>query len=125
MLDSEPTEPLSVDGNSSELDMEDLEEEEKESLKKTEICSSVPETPDQEAFLKKNFANLSDFSTSGHFFVCLWEKSSFFTLIISLQMIVMLSLFCGNTGSPNSSLEKAITNSVSISSKFLTGSNSW
>ncbi|KAM9466086.1 mitogen-activated protein kinase-binding protein 1 isoform 2-T2 [Clarias gariepinus] len=60
--DSEPTEPLSVDGNSSELDMEDLEEE--ESQRKPEICSSVPKTPDQEAFLKKNFASLSDFSTS-------------------------------------------------------------
>lgn len=71
MLDSEPTEPLSVDGNSSELEMEDLEEEEEESLKKTEICCSVPETPDQEAFLNKNFANLSDFSTSGLFHVCL------------------------------------------------------
>lgn len=65
MLDSEPTEPLSVDGNSSELDMEDLEEEEEESLRKTEICSFVSQTPDQEAFLKKNFANLSDVSTSG------------------------------------------------------------
>ncbi|TSO25185.1 Mitogen-activated protein kinase-binding protein 1 [Bagarius yarrelli] len=64
---SEPTEPLSVDGNSSELDMEDLEEEEKEdkSLKKPDMCSSVPQTLDQEAFLKKNFSNLSDFSTSG------------------------------------------------------------
>ncbi|KAK3537221.1 hypothetical protein QTP70_003379 [Hemibagrus guttatus] len=64
--DSEPTEPLSVDGNSSELDMEDLEEEEEESLRKTEICSFVSQTPDQEAFLKKNFANLSDISTSGN-----------------------------------------------------------
>ncbi|XP_058255005.1 mitogen-activated protein kinase-binding protein 1 isoform X2 [Hemibagrus wyckioides] len=64
--DSEPTEPLSVDGNSSELDMEDLEEEEEESLRKTEICSFVSQTPDQEAFLKKNFANLSDVSTSGN-----------------------------------------------------------
>ncbi|MCJ8736812.1 hypothetical protein PDJAM_G00016700 [Pangasius djambal] len=89
--DSEPTEPLSVDGNSSELDMEDLEEEEDESLKKTEICSFVPKTPDQEAFLKNNFANLSDFSSSG---------------------------------SPNT-LQPTITDSVSISSKFLTGSNSW
>ncbi|XP_047677373.1 mitogen-activated protein kinase-binding protein 1 isoform X3 [Tachysurus fulvidraco] len=63
--DSEPTEPLSVDGNSSELDMEDLEEEEEERLRKTEICSSVHQTPDQEVFLKENFANLSDFNTSG------------------------------------------------------------
>ncbi|KAF4084126.1 hypothetical protein AMELA_G00125290 [Ameiurus melas] len=89
--DSEPTEPLSVDGNSSELDMEDLEEEEEEeSLGKTEICSSVPKIPDQEAFLKKNFANLSDFSTSG---------------------------------SPNSPLQPIFTDSVSISSKFLTGTS--
>lgn len=71
VLDSEPTEPLSMDGNSSELDMEDLEEEEEESLRKTEICSSVPKIPDQEAFLKKNFANLSDFSTSG---LCVCEN---------------------------------------------------
>lgn len=71
MLDSEPTEPLSVDGNSSELDMEDLEEEEEERLRKTEICSSVHQTPDQEVFLKENFANLSDFSTSG-LCVCEW-----------------------------------------------------
>ncbi|XP_046712603.1 mitogen-activated protein kinase-binding protein 1 isoform X3 [Silurus meridionalis] len=88
--DSEPTEPLSVDGNSSELDMEDLEEEEEEALRKTsEICCFVPETPDQEAFLKKNFANLSDFSTSG---------------------------------GPTSPLQPTITDSVSISSKFLNGS---
>lgn len=65
VLDSEPTEPLSVDGNSSELDMEDLEEEEEESMRKTETCSSVPQTPDKEAFLKNNFSSLSDFSTSG------------------------------------------------------------
>ncbi|XP_067223200.1 mitogen-activated protein kinase-binding protein 1 isoform X3 [Chanodichthys erythropterus] len=58
--DSEPTEPLSVDGNSSELDMEDLDEEEEDSLRKNEVQTPVPETPDQEAFLKKHFANLSD-----------------------------------------------------------------
>lgn len=78
MLDSEPTEPLSVDGNSSELDMEDLEEEEEESLRKTDTSSSMPKAPDQEAFLKKNFANLSDFSTSGlslsFFFFCVCES---------------------------------------------------
>ncbi|XP_060790380.1 mitogen-activated protein kinase-binding protein 1 isoform X2 [Neoarius graeffei] len=89
--DSEPTEPLSVDGNSSELDMEDLEEEEEESLRKTDTSSSMPKAPDQEAFLKKNFANLSDFSTSG---------------------------------SPASS-QPTITDTVSISSKFLTGSTGW
>lgn len=66
-LDSEPTEPLSVDGNSSELDMEDLDEEEEDTLRKTEVQTpqSVPQTPDQEAFLKKHFANLSDLNTSG------------------------------------------------------------
>ncbi|KAI5102420.1 mitogen-activated protein kinase-binding protein 1 isoform X3, partial [Silurus meridionalis] len=70
--------------------MEDLEEEEEEALRKTsEICCFVPETPDQEAFLKKNFANLSDFSTSG---------------------------------GPTSPLQPTITDSVSISSKFLNGS---
>ncbi|XP_026142279.1 mitogen-activated protein kinase-binding protein 1 isoform X1 [Carassius auratus] len=58
--DSEPTEPLSVDGNSSELDMEDLDEEEEEGLRKNEVQTSVPQTPDQEAFLKRHFANLSD-----------------------------------------------------------------
>ncbi|XP_073726086.1 mitogen-activated protein kinase-binding protein 1 isoform X2 [Misgurnus anguillicaudatus] len=64
--DSEPTEPLSVDGNSSELDMEDLDEEEEDTLRKTEVQTpqSVPQTPDQEAFLKKHFANLSDLNTS-------------------------------------------------------------
>uniref|UniRef100_A0A8B9KVT2 Mitogen-activated protein kinase binding protein 1 n=1 Tax=Astyanax mexicanus TaxID=7994 RepID=A0A8B9KVT2_ASTMX len=63
--DSEPTEPLSVDGNSSELDMEDLEEEEEESPRKGGANTSVPQTPDQEAFLKTHFGNLTDLSTSG------------------------------------------------------------
>ncbi|XP_051502996.1 mitogen-activated protein kinase-binding protein 1-like isoform X2 [Myxocyprinus asiaticus] len=58
--DSEPTEPLSVDGNSSELDMEDLDEEEEDSLRKNVVQAPVPQTPDKEAFLKKHFANLSD-----------------------------------------------------------------
>ncbi|XP_022528685.2 mitogen-activated protein kinase-binding protein 1 isoform X1 [Astyanax mexicanus] len=62
--DSEPTEPLSVDGNSSELDMEDLEEEEEESPRKGGANTSVPQTPDQEAFLKTHFGNLTDLSTS-------------------------------------------------------------
>uniref|UniRef100_A0AAY4BVT4 Mitogen-activated protein kinase binding protein 1 n=1 Tax=Denticeps clupeoides TaxID=299321 RepID=A0AAY4BVT4_9TELE len=61
--DSEPTEPLSVDGNSSELDMEDLEEEE-EVLGKNEHKLSIPQTPDQEAFLKKHFGDLSEPSNS-------------------------------------------------------------
>ncbi|XP_051579389.1 mitogen-activated protein kinase-binding protein 1-like isoform X1 [Myxocyprinus asiaticus] len=62
--DSEPTEPLSVDGNSSELDMEDLDEEEEDSLRKNEVQTPVPQTPDQEAFLKRHFANLSDHNNS-------------------------------------------------------------
>ncbi|KAI4882938.1 hypothetical protein NFI96_015614 [Prochilodus magdalenae] len=62
--DSEPTEPLSVDGNSSELDMEDLDEEEEENLRKSETKTSVPQTPDQEAFLKTHFENLTDLNTS-------------------------------------------------------------
>ncbi|XP_057199501.1 mitogen-activated protein kinase-binding protein 1 isoform X2 [Triplophysa rosa] len=61
--DSEPTEPLSVDGNSSELDMEDLDEEEDDTLKNSDVQTPVPQTPDQEAFLKKHFANLSDLNT--------------------------------------------------------------
>ncbi|XP_016129509.1 mitogen-activated protein kinase-binding protein 1 isoform X1 [Sinocyclocheilus grahami] len=62
--DSEPTEPLSVDGNSSELDMEDLDEEEEDSLRKNEVQTPVPQTPDQEAFLKRHFANLSDLNNT-------------------------------------------------------------
>uniref|UniRef100_A0AAR2L422 Mitogen-activated protein kinase binding protein 1 n=1 Tax=Pygocentrus nattereri TaxID=42514 RepID=A0AAR2L422_PYGNA len=62
--DSEPTEPLSVDGNSSELDIEDLDEEEDDSLRKSETKTSVPQTPDQEAFLKTHFGNLTDLNTS-------------------------------------------------------------
>uniref|UniRef100_A0A673MAK1 Mitogen-activated protein kinase binding protein 1 n=1 Tax=Sinocyclocheilus rhinocerous TaxID=307959 RepID=A0A673MAK1_9TELE len=67
--DSEPTEPLSVDGNSSELDMEDLDEEEEDSLRKNEVQTPVPQTPDQEAFLKRHFANLSDLNNTGRVFV--------------------------------------------------------
>ncbi|XP_016342737.1 mitogen-activated protein kinase-binding protein 1-like isoform X2 [Sinocyclocheilus anshuiensis] len=65
--DSEPTEPLSVDGNSSELDMEDLDEEEEDSLRKNEVQTPVPQTPDQEAFLKRHFANLSDLINTDSF----------------------------------------------------------
>jgi len=68
-VDSEPTEPLSVDGNSSELDMEDLDEEEEDSLRKNEVQTPVPQTPDQEAFLKKHFANLSDLNKPGRVLV--------------------------------------------------------
>lgn len=90
MLDSEPTEPLSVDGNSSELEMEDLEEE--ESQKKTEICCSVPNTPDQEAFLNKNFANLSDFSTSG-LFLSVCGRNFLIDAVISLIIQIFLFLW--------------------------------
>ncbi|XP_042194064.1 mitogen-activated protein kinase-binding protein 1 [Callorhinchus milii] len=51
--DSECTEPLSVDGNSS-----DLEEEEDELSRRRE--SVVPRTPDQEMFLKQHFGTLAD-----------------------------------------------------------------
>ncbi|KAM6916877.1 mitogen-activated protein kinase-binding protein 1 [Lycodopsis pacificus] len=69
--DSELTEPLSVDGNSSELE----EEEEDEGggggaaagRGATEVVSSqlIPQTPDQEAFLKEHFVTLADLSGSG------------------------------------------------------------
>ncbi|XP_035388498.1 mitogen-activated protein kinase-binding protein 1 isoform X3 [Electrophorus electricus] len=62
--DSEPTEPLSVDGNSSELDMEDLDEEDEEGVRKSESKALEPPTPDQEAFLKRHFENLTDLSLS-------------------------------------------------------------
>uniref|UniRef100_A0A8B9KZ12 Mitogen-activated protein kinase binding protein 1 n=1 Tax=Astyanax mexicanus TaxID=7994 RepID=A0A8B9KZ12_ASTMX len=74
--DSEPTEPLSVDGNSSELDMEDLEEEEEESPRKGGANTSVPQTPDQEAFLKTHFGNLTDLSTSGRRFLSQQQERS-------------------------------------------------
>ncbi|XP_012682239.2 mitogen-activated protein kinase-binding protein 1 isoform X2 [Clupea harengus] len=60
--DTDPTEPLSVDGNSSELDVEELEEEE-EVLAKSELKVPMPQTPDQEAFLKMHFGNLSEKNT--------------------------------------------------------------
>ncbi|XP_008275310.1 mitogen-activated protein kinase-binding protein 1 [Stegastes partitus] len=64
--DSEPTEPLSVDGNSSELDMED-EDEDGGGRGGGEDGGSqlVPQTPDQEAFLKEHFVTLADRSVSG------------------------------------------------------------
>ncbi|XP_051775691.1 mitogen-activated protein kinase-binding protein 1 isoform X3 [Erpetoichthys calabaricus] len=58
--DSEVTEPLSMDGNSSELEGEELEEEDEEQ----EDCEGsltegvVPSTPDQETFLKQHFETL-------------------------------------------------------------------
>ncbi|XP_026085579.1 mitogen-activated protein kinase-binding protein 1-like isoform X3 [Carassius auratus] len=70
--DSETTEPLSVDENSSELDMEDLDEEEENSMRKNDVQTPVPQTPDQESFLKSLWSpevtpNISD-SMSSKFF---------------------------------------------------------
>lgn len=61
--DSEPTEPLSMDGNSSELEME--EDEEERGAGGGEARKPVPQTPDQEAFLKEHFVTLADLSASG------------------------------------------------------------
>ncbi|XP_068607662.1 mitogen-activated protein kinase-binding protein 1 [Brachionichthys hirsutus] len=63
--DSEPTEPLGVDGNSSE--MEDDEEEVGRGGGRGQDRNSqaIPHTPDQEAFLKEHFVTLADLSSSG------------------------------------------------------------
>ncbi|XP_068194880.1 mitogen-activated protein kinase-binding protein 1 isoform X2 [Antennarius striatus] len=62
--DSEPTEPLSAEGNSSE--MEDDEEEGGRGGRGQDRASQVvPHTPDQEAFLKEHFVTLADLSSSG------------------------------------------------------------
>ncbi|XP_078419200.1 mitogen-activated protein kinase-binding protein 1 isoform X2 [Cetorhinus maximus] len=53
--DSECTEPLSVDGISS-----DMEEEEDELSRSFPRETAVPRTPDQEKFLKQHFGTLSD-----------------------------------------------------------------
>ncbi|XP_045579560.1 mitogen-activated protein kinase-binding protein 1 isoform X2 [Salmo salar] len=60
--DSEPMEPLSMDGNSSELDMEELEVEEEGGVGRGDAkgMTVVPQTPDQEAFLKQHFGNLAE-----------------------------------------------------------------
>ncbi|XP_070985027.1 mitogen-activated protein kinase-binding protein 1-like isoform X4 [Oncorhynchus clarkii lewisi] len=60
--DPEPTEPLSVDGNSSELDLEELEVEEEGGVGRGDAkgVTVVPQTPDQEAFLKQHFGNLAE-----------------------------------------------------------------
>lgn len=85
VVDSEPTEPLSVDGNSSELDMEDLDEEEEDSLRKNEVQTPVPQTPDQEAFLKRHFANLSDLNNPGRVFVMFAICLTHFFFIVSMS----------------------------------------
>ncbi|KAF3845393.1 hypothetical protein F7725_008556 [Dissostichus mawsoni] len=64
--DSEPTEPLSMDGNSSEMEMDEEEEggrrRGEEQVKASQV---VPQTPDQETFLKENFGTLADLSGLG------------------------------------------------------------
>ncbi|XP_047201020.1 mitogen-activated protein kinase-binding protein 1 isoform X3 [Girardinichthys multiradiatus] len=62
--DTEPTEPLSVDGNSSELEMEEKDEE-TQGCRGDRTPQVVPQTPDQEAFLKEHFVTLADISASG------------------------------------------------------------
>ncbi|KAM8737759.1 mitogen-activated protein kinase-binding protein 1 isoform 3-T3 [Acanthopagrus schlegelii] len=66
--ESGPTEPLSVDGNSSELE-EDEEEAAGGGAAGGEggvrAAQLVPQTPDQEAFLKEHFVTLADLSGSG------------------------------------------------------------
>lgn len=61
--DSEPTERLSVDGNSSELELE--EDEEEGGGGEIRASQLVPQTPDQEAFLKEHFVTLADLAGSG------------------------------------------------------------
>nr|XP_033807792.1 mitogen-activated protein kinase-binding protein 1 isoform X2 [Geotrypetes seraphini] len=58
--DSEITEPLSVDGNSS-----DLEEVYEEEILSSMLGSEVPRTPDQEKFLKQHFETLSSNADQG------------------------------------------------------------
>ncbi|XP_073442624.1 mitogen-activated protein kinase-binding protein 1 isoform X2 [Dendrobates tinctorius] len=55
--DSESTEPLSVDGNSS--DLEEQAEVEELDTPCLVLDGDIPQTPDQEMFLKQHFGNLS------------------------------------------------------------------
>ncbi|XP_018415556.1 PREDICTED: mitogen-activated protein kinase-binding protein 1 [Nanorana parkeri] len=55
--DSESTEPLSVDGNSS--DLEEQAEVEELDTPCLVLNGDIPQTPDQEKFLKQHFGNLS------------------------------------------------------------------
>nr|DBA14335.1 TPA: hypothetical protein GDO54_005323 [Pyxicephalus adspersus] len=55
--DSESTEPLSVDGNSS--DLEEQAEVEELDIPCLVLDGDIPQTPDQEMFLKQHFGNLS------------------------------------------------------------------
>lgn len=72
--------------------MEDLDEEEDDTLKNSEVQTPVPQTPDQEAFLKKHFANLSDLNTAGMLYqeliVCVCFK-----LVVSHTLISLSSKF--------------------------------
>ncbi|XP_074547838.1 mitogen-activated protein kinase-binding protein 1 isoform X2 [Halichoeres trimaculatus] len=54
------SERLSVDGHSSEL-----EEDEEEETRGGQVSQCVPQTPDQEAFLKEHFVTLADLSVTG------------------------------------------------------------
>uniref|UniRef100_A0A8C2DWE0 Mitogen-activated protein kinase binding protein 1 n=1 Tax=Cyprinus carpio TaxID=7962 RepID=A0A8C2DWE0_CYPCA len=103
--DSEPTEPLSVDGNSSELDMEDLDEEEENSLRKNEVQTPVPQTPDKEAFLKRHFANLSDLNNTGRAFVLFM-----FTIFLTIFSLMGSS---SNSSDPQSTSQSKPTSPVS------------
>ncbi|KAM4542493.1 mitogen-activated protein kinase-binding protein 1 isoform 2-T2 [Odontesthes bonariensis] len=57
-------EPHSVDGNSSELEIEDEEDEGGRGCGQVGASQLAPQTPDQEAFLKEHFVTLADPSAS-------------------------------------------------------------
>ncbi|CAG5866970.1 unnamed protein product [Menidia menidia] len=61
---ADDTEPLSVDGNSSDLEIEDEEDRGGRRCGEAGASRRVPQTPDQEAFLKENFVTLADPSAS-------------------------------------------------------------
>uniref|UniRef100_A0A673B4U5 Mitogen-activated protein kinase binding protein 1 n=1 Tax=Sphaeramia orbicularis TaxID=375764 RepID=A0A673B4U5_9TELE len=107
------SELLSVDGNSSELEMEEDEEEEPRVAAGGGRASSqlVPQTPDQEAFLKEHFGTLADLNASGKKHTC--PKT--------------MTRTCGSTsnnvshvltGSPSRGSHSS-SESLSISSRFL------
>lgn len=64
LSDSEPIEPLTVDGNSSEPE-EDEEEGNRGRGGEVGAPEVIPKTPDQEAFLREHFVTLADLSSSG------------------------------------------------------------
>lgn len=66
--DSESTEPLSVDGVSSDLEEQAEGEEEEEEEGGTGLCGlqeGSPHTPDQEQFLKQHFETLANGAAPG------------------------------------------------------------